>query len=88
MNEAEARAEHIDPALKAAGWGMVEGSRVLREHDITLGRLRGSGGKGGQSIRAKAESANRVLVYRKTTFAALEEPKRPLLRQAIGGGLS
>lgn len=27
MNEAETRAEHIDPALKAAGWGIVEGSR-------------------------------------------------------------
>ena len=26
MNEAETRAEHIDPALKAAGWGVVEGS--------------------------------------------------------------
>jgi hypothetical protein len=26
MNEAETRAELIDPALKAAGWGMVEGS--------------------------------------------------------------
>jgi UDP-N-acetylglucosamine kinase len=31
MNEAETRAEHIDPALKAAGWGVVEGSRILRE---------------------------------------------------------
>lgn len=31
MNEAETRAEHIDPALKAAGWGVVGGSRVLRE---------------------------------------------------------
>jgi type I restriction enzyme R subunit len=39
MNEAETRAEHIDPALKVAGWGVVEGSRVLREHGITLGRL-------------------------------------------------
>jgi len=28
MNEAETRPEHIDPALKAAGWGAVEGSRV------------------------------------------------------------
>mgnify|MGYP000726940668 CR=1 FL=1 len=28
MNEAETRAEHIDPALKAAGWGVVEGSRI------------------------------------------------------------
>lgn len=24
MNEEETRAEHIDPALKAAGWGVVE----------------------------------------------------------------
>ena len=24
MNEAETRAEHIDPALKAAGWGVVK----------------------------------------------------------------
>ena len=29
MNEAETRAEHIDPALKAAGWGVVEGSKNL-----------------------------------------------------------
>ena len=76
MNEAETRAEHIDPALKAAGWGVVEGSRVLREHGITLGRLQGSGGKGGQSIRAQAEIVDDVLVYRKTTLAALEELKR------------
>ena len=32
MNEAETRAEHIGPALKAAGWGVVDGSRVLREY--------------------------------------------------------
>jgi type I site-specific restriction endonuclease len=31
MNEAETRAEHIDPALKAAGWGVVDGSRIRRE---------------------------------------------------------
>ena len=37
MNEAETRAEHIDPALKAAGWGVVEGSRIRREYPITLG---------------------------------------------------
>ncbi len=27
MNEAETRAEHIAPALKAAGWGVVDGSK-------------------------------------------------------------
>jgi len=32
MNEAETRAEHIDPALKVAGWGVIEGSRILREY--------------------------------------------------------
>lgn len=69
MNEAETRAEHIDPALKAAGWGVVEGSRVLREHGITLGRLQGSGGKG---ARAKAEIADYVLVYRNTKLAVIE----------------
>ncbi len=72
MNEAETRAEHIDPALKAAGWGVVDGSRVLREHGITLGRLEGSGGKGGQSRRAKAEIADYVLVYRNTKLAVVE----------------
>ena len=41
MNEAETRAEHIDPALRAAGWGVVEGSRIRREYCITLGRLEG-----------------------------------------------
>ena len=39
MNEAETRADHIDPALKAAGWGVVDGSRILRERGITLARL-------------------------------------------------
>lgn len=68
MNEAETRAEHIDPALRAAGWGVVDGSRVLREHAITLGRLQG-GGRGG---RAKAEVADYVLVYRNTKLAVIE----------------
>lgn len=46
MNEAETRAEHIDPALKAAGWGVVEGSRILREYPITPGRIEGLGRRG------------------------------------------
>ncbi len=66
MNEAETRAEHIDPALKAAGWGVIEGSRVLREHRITLGRLQGAG------MRAKADIADYVLVYRNTKLAVVE----------------
>ena len=57
MNEAKTRAEHIDPALKAAGWGVVEGSRISREYAITLGRLEGYGRRG------KALSADYVLVH-------------------------
>jgi type I restriction enzyme R subunit len=66
MNEAETRAEHIDPALKAAGWGVVEGSRILREHGITQGRLQG-GRQAGQG-----EIADYVLVYRNTKLATIE----------------
>ena len=42
LNEAETRAELIDPALAFTGWGKVDGSRVRREV-ITLGRLQGAG---------------------------------------------
>lgn len=66
MNEAETRAEHIDPALTAAGWGVVEHSRVLREYGITQGRLQGAG------KRARAEIADYVLVYRNTKLAVIE----------------
>ena len=46
MNEAETGAEHINPALKAAGWGVVEGSRIRREYPITPGRIEGHGRRG------------------------------------------
>ena len=46
MNEAETRAEHVDPALAAAGWSRIEGSRIRREYPITLGRLEGHGRRG------------------------------------------
>ncbi|MBI4712566.1 MAG: DEAD/DEAH box helicase family protein [Planctomycetes bacterium] len=39
MNESETRAELIDPKLKASGWGVVEGSRILREYHITAGKI-------------------------------------------------
>jgi len=65
MNEAETRAEHIDPALKEAGWGVVEGSRVRREH-ICPGRLEGFG------RRAKPEIADYVLMYRNHKLAVIE----------------
>ena len=66
MNEAETRAEHVDPALKAAGWGVVEGSRILREYPITLGRIEGHGRRG------TALTADYVLVYRNHKLAVIE----------------
>ncbi|MFA6174444.1 MAG: DEAD/DEAH box helicase family protein [Kiritimatiellales bacterium] len=66
MNEAETRAEHIDPALKAAGWGVVEGSRVRREYKITNGRIEGRGQK------PKPLIADYILVYRNTKLAVVE----------------
>jgi type I restriction enzyme R subunit len=42
-NEAETRAELIDPILTAAGWGQIETSRVAREYVIAPGRILGAG---------------------------------------------
>lgn len=66
MNEAETRAELIDPKLKAAGWGVVEGSRILREYPITAGKIQTGIG------RAKPLSADYVLTYKGRKLAALE----------------
>jgi len=66
MNEAETRAEHIDPALKAAGWGVADGSRIRREYPITLGRIEGNGRRG------TALTADYVLEYRNTKLAVVE----------------
>jgi len=64
-NEAETRAELIDPVLKNVGWGVVEGSRVRREV-ITLGRLQGAG------KRARPDIADYVLVYKNQKLAVIE----------------
>ncbi|MGD1088119.1 MAG: DEAD/DEAH box helicase family protein [Verrucomicrobiota bacterium] len=66
MNEAETRAEHIDPALKAAGWGVVEGSRIRREYPIAPGRIEG------RNKRGKALTADYVLEYRNTKLGVVE----------------
>jgi type I restriction enzyme R subunit len=65
MNESETRAELIDPALKAAGWGVVEGSKVNREV-ICPGRILGAGQRG------EATTADYVLSFRGRKLAAVE----------------
>lgn len=66
MNEAETRAELIDPKLKACGWGVVEGSKILREYHITAGKIQSGGG------RAKKLTADYVLVYKGIKLAVIE----------------
>ena len=79
MNEAETRAEHIDPALKATGWGVIEGSRIRREYAITLGRIEGQGKRG------KALTADYVLEYRNTKLAVIEAKAwDKLLTEGVG----
>ncbi len=70
MNEAETRAEYIDPALKEAGWGVVEGSSIRREYQITIGRLIGNG------ERSKPVVADYILQYRNRNLAVIEAKSR------------
>ncbi len=42
MNESDTRLKKIDPALHAAGWGVVEGSDIFTEqraYIVTPGRI-------------------------------------------------
>ena len=66
MNEAETRAELIDPKIKEAGWGDVEGSVVRREFKITNGEIKPGG------IRASFDKADYVLVYKNRKIAVIE----------------
>ena len=66
MNEADTRANLIDPALKAAGWNEVEESKILREFVIAPGRIEGRGKK--RSI----VKADYVLTYRNHQLAIVE----------------
>lgn len=66
MNEDETRAELIDPWLKACGWGVVEGSRVYRNHPITAGKIQTGG------VRGKLLRADYVLAYKGIKLAVIE----------------
>ncbi len=66
MNESETRAEYIDPMLKASGWDVMDGSRVLREFRITDGKIQ-TGGK-----RSNPEIADYILVYKNRKIGVIE----------------
>jgi len=82
MNEAETRAELIDPQLTQAGWGIVESAKVLRERNvckITDGRIQ-VGGK-----RAKPLIADYILVYKGIKLAIVEAKSNEL---EVGEGVA
>ena len=66
MNEAETRAHYIDPALRKAGWGVVEGTRICMEFPISKGRLIGNG------QRSMPDKADYVLQYKNRNLAVIE----------------
>ena len=65
-NEAETRAELIDPVLKASGWGPVDGSRIAREYLIAPGRILGAGRPQKKLI------LDYLLLYRNRKLAVVE----------------
>jgi type I restriction enzyme R subunit len=79
MNEAETRAELIDPKLKACGWGIVEDSKILREYNITDGKIQTGGG------RSKKIIADYVLVYKGIKLAVIEAKSDEL---GVGEGVA
>jgi len=66
MNEAETRAELIDPALKACGWDEVTDTKVFREFHITHGKIQ-TGGK-----RSKPLVSDYILSYKNVKLAVIE----------------
>ncbi|SOD17700.1 EcoAI/FtnUII family type I restriction enzme subunit R [Nitrosomonas ureae] len=79
MNEAETRAELIDPQLKACGWGVIQDSKILREYPITAGRIQTGG------VRTKKLTADYVLVYKGIKLAVIEAKSDDL---EVGEGVS
>jgi type I restriction enzyme, R subunit len=71
-NEADTRADLIDPKLIAGGWGTVEGSYIRREVNITQGRII-TGGK-----RSTPVISDYVLEYKGRKLAAIEAKKESL----------
>ena len=65
MNESDTRLHKIDPKLKQAGWGTVEGSRITTEYTFTRGKI-------SQSQKAQPKRADYVLIYKGVKLAIVE----------------
>lgn len=65
MNESDTRLHKIDPKLKAAGWGVSEGSRITTEYTFTRGKI-------SRSQKGKPKRADYVLIYKGVKLAIVE----------------
>lgn len=65
MNESDTRLHKIDPKLKAAGWGTVEGSRITTEYTFTKGKI-------SQTMKGKPKRADYLLIYKGVKLAVVE----------------
>lgn len=79
MNEAEARAELIDPQLEASGWKTGGEVRVFREFNISAGKINLSGKP------SKASRADYVLAYKNVKLAVIEAKSD---EQTVGEGVA
>jgi len=79
MNEAETRAEIIDPKLRESGWGTVEGSKVSREYQISLGKIKSG------SSRSNPIIADYILVYKGRKLAVIEAKSK---QRVVGDGVA
>lgn len=79
MNEADTRAELIDPQLKQAGWGDVAESRIQREYNINAGEIRAGG------IRTGQLKADYILIYKNRKLAVIEAKSN---QQEVGEGVA
>ncbi|MCX6054386.1 MAG: DEAD/DEAH box helicase family protein [Chloroflexi bacterium] len=65
MNEAETRAERIDPKLQQSGWGVVDGSKVQREYQLSPGKIQAVG-------KSKPLIVDYILQYNNRKLAVIE----------------
>ncbi len=79
MTEDETRAELIDPKLQESGWGVIDGTKVFRNHAITKGRIQ-VGGR-----RDTPKRADYVLSYRNQKLAVIEAKSADL---RVGEGVA
>lgn len=79
MNEAETRAELINPLLTQCGWGTTHDSKINREYRITLGKIQTGG------TRGKPLIADYILSYKNVKLAVIEAKSAEL---EVGEGVA